>query len=122
MRLKGRKKSYSPGAVTTFQFQSGAVKRKVIIQKYALFTYFNSKVVRLKVNSCDFTLNESNYFNSKVVRLKVVTTGFLHILEIYFNSKVVRLKVTPHTLFVAGRVQFQFQSGAVKRDRKLSIK
>ena len=41
---------------------------------------------------------------------------------LYFNSKVVRLKAQPHPIIKPVILQFQFQSGAVKRIAKSLIR
>ena len=55
-------------------------------------------------------------FNSKVVRLKARGWEQRFIQKFSFNSKVVRLKVVEKMNALDELGQFQFQSGAVKRN------
>jgi len=123
--------------VALFQFQYGSIKRIPSITKTPRLSYFNSNMVRLKVqpfqvfdlNICDFNSNmvrlkvlrqsgeltRSGYFNSNMVRLKdtiVLSTGDSFY---YFNSNMVRLKVYDCAFNRRQLLLFQFQYGSIKR-------
>ena len=116
VRLKGLRFDKPFLVSTGFQFQTGAIKsRTVIDDSYPRFFGFNSKLVRLKgmcgvwsadvlvfqfqtgaIKSCDLT-NPSRFprprFNSKLVRLKGGTEAASQFSNRHcFNSKLVRLK------------------------------
>ena len=54
---------------------------------------FNSKLVRLKVDTADRLFQSHRCFNSKLVRLKGVSIPAGDEVYLSFNSKLVRLKV-----------------------------
>ena len=128
----------SPLPPSSFQFQTGAIKREGFTDAYAYTVCFNSKLVRLKgsysaaegekvagFNSKLVRLKgpkertgyptQKPRFNSKLVRLKDLGTRVGYRLTGFcFNSKLVRLKGmrAPALKFVDK--EFQFQTGAIK--------
>ena len=74
-------------------------------------------MVRLKAPP-DFNIIDFDAcFNSKVVRLKVQSLLNTPLFLQSFNSKVVRLKVKRGLGVERVEVKFQFQSGAVKSNK-----
>ena len=55
----------------SFQFQNGSIKRSLELEQSYYLTYFNSKMVRLKVFTVNVSVVIKQNFNSKMVRLKV---------------------------------------------------
>ena len=79
--------------VKQFQFQNGAIKRRIVV-----------KTEQLQI--C---------FNSKMVRLKALAANSEYVTEVGFNSKMVRLKAKLHDSTGRATTKFQFQNGAIKR-------
>ena len=77
-----------------FQFQNGSIKSHVFCFPAFVVLCFNSKMVRLKVDSEIKGYELQSSFNSKMVRLKGVNPLSLNAFSLSFNSKMVRLKGT----------------------------
>ena len=107
--------------VTWFQFQTGAIKRRHVIGARGVQScefQFQTGAIKSRISICGKTA--LSRFNSKLVRLKVrlwltMRFGFPK----RFNSKLVRLKVLRGCRSSLRRIQFQFQTGAIKRENIL---
>ena len=117
-----------------FQFQNGTIKSRRSGFVYCSKVYFNSKMVRLRVNQrreggCNYL-----YFNSKMVRLRELKLQIRIAGKNFnskmvrlrgqnwicswnwvkdFNSKMVRLRAIACSIIYVGQ-QFQFQNGTIK--------
>ncbi len=75
-----------------FQFQDGTIKSHYKFDLVTVIDNFNSKMVRLKVNSKTVVKKSCVIFQFQDGTIKSVLAQHQYLLDIYFNSKMVRLK------------------------------
>jgi len=104
-------------------------------------SYFNSTLVRLKVNNCKFHVNNKLYFNSTLVRLKALLdkeliglpkfqfhigtikrpgTTLVKMAITHFNSTLVRLKALHRDMYDSDNVP-DFNSTLVRLKDDLTV-
>ena len=98
-----------------FQFQNGAIKRKVVPKTDPGKTGFQFQNGAIKRTIQKHDKLHIGSFNSKMVRLKAYTQKRLPAPGSCFNSKMVRLKASTNQLPTMKSIRFQFQNGAIKR-------
>ena len=101
-------------SILSFQFHYGTIKRNQQMPKNYMLDYFNSTMVRLKVDTAISDGEVNANFNSTMVRLKgslnVVRIAFLSFQFHYGTIKRIRASHRPYLLWL-----FQFHYGTIKR-------
>ena len=103
--------------LSTFQFQTGAIKRKIILpdtQRVDEFQFQTGAIKRDALSTADsrFLLD----FNSKLVRLKVAQLAAATGVILKFQFQTGAIKRNRDGYPISSGLLFQFQTGAIKRN------